>query len=201
MAAGRRPFFSFRVVRGLDLVLVAWILVWLVVGVVVGRAVWDVGDIADPIIRNAAAASGAVDGLDRLRSVPLVGGVLGDAVGGVQAPFDKTRAEAQLIKHRVRQVGVVTGLSLVIVPTLLALAAYLPFRLRWRRDVAAVREALRRDPHDLVLQRYLAVRTVQSLRYDELRGLSDDPWHDIATGHAWGLADVELERLGLARGR
>ncbi len=200
MAAGRRPFLSAPVVRGLDLLLLAWVLAWLVVGVAVGRAVWDVSAIADPIIRNAAGVSDATHSLDKLRSVPLVGGVLGDAVGGVRAPFDKTRAEAQLVKDRVRQVGVVVGLLLALAPTLLALVVYLPFRMRWRRDVAAVRAALAHDPYDLVLQRYLALRVVQGLRYDELLALSHDPWHDIVTGHAWPIADLELRRLGLSRG-
>jgi hypothetical protein len=201
MAAGRRPFFSARVVRALDLLLVAWVLAWLVVGVGVGRIVWDVGGIADPIIRNAAGVSDATHGLDSLRSIPLVGGVLGGAVGGVRAPFDKTRQEAQLVKDRIHQIAVAVALLLVVPPTLLALALYLPFRLRWRRDVAAVRAALARDPFDLVLQRYLAVRAVLGLRFDELHALSDDPWQDIATGQAWAIADVELDRLGLARVR
>lgn len=201
MAAGRRPFFSARVVRALDLVLVAWVLAWLVVGVGVGRVVWGVGGIADPIIRNAAGVSEATHSLDSLRSVPLVGGVLGGAVGGVRAPFDKTRQEAQVVKDRVHQLAVALALLLVVPPTLLALALYLPFRLRWRRDVAAVRAALASDPFDLVLQRYLALRAVQGLRFDEFRALSDDPWRDIETGQAWAIADVELDRLGLARGR
>lgn len=199
MAAGRRPFFSARKVRALDLVVIAWVLAWCVVGTAVGRAIWDVSAIADPVIRNAAGVSNATHSLDKLRSVPLVGGVLGGAVGGVRAPFDKTREEAQLVKDRIRQVGVAAGLLLAVPPSLLALLVYLPFRLRWRRDVAAVRAALRRDPHDLVLQRYLALRAVQGLRYDELCALGDDPWHDIVTGHAWTLADVELDRLGLVR--
>lgn len=199
MAAGRRPFLSARKVRAFDLVLVAWVLAWCVVGVAVGRAIWDVGAIADPVIRNAAGVSDATHSLDKLRSVPLIGGVLGGAVGGVRAPFDKTREEAQQVKDRIHQVGVAAGLLLAVPPSLLALVVYLPFRLRWRRDVAAVRAALRRDPYDLVLQRYLALRAVQGLRYDELRALGDDPWHDIVTGHAWPLADVELDRLGLVR--
>lgn len=199
MTAGRRPFPSARKVRAFDLFVLAWVLAWCVVGVAVGRAIWDVGAIADPVIRNAASVSDATHSLDKLRSVPLIGSALGGAVGGVRAPFEKTQEEAQVVKDRIQQVGVAIGLLLVVPPALLGLLLYLPFRLRWRRDVAAVRAALKRDPHDLVLQRYLALRAVQGLRYDELCALGDDPWHDIVTGHAWTLADVELDRLGLVR--
>jgi len=199
MAAGRRPFLSARKMRAFDLLLVAWVLAWLVVGVAVGRAIWDVGAIADPVISNAAGISDATHSLDKLRSVPLVGGVLGGAVSGVRAPFDKTREEAQLVKDRIRQVAVAAGLLLTVPPVLLALALYLPFRLRWRRDVAAVRAALQRDPHDLALQRYLALRALLGLRYDEVLALGGDPWHDIGAAHAWHLAEVELERLGVVR--
>ncbi len=199
MAAGRRPFLSARKVRASDLFLLAWVLAWCVVGVAVGRAIWDVGAIADPVIRNAAAVGDATHSLDKLRSVPLVGGVLGGAVSGVRAPFEKTREEAQVVKDRIHQVAVAVALVLILPPSLLALLFYLPFRLRWRRDVAAVRAALRRDPYDVVLQRYLALRAVQGMRYDELRALGEDPWRDIVSGHAWPLADVELDRLGLVR--
>ena len=199
MAAGRRPFLSARKVRAFDLFLLAWVLAWCVVGVAVGRAIWDVGAIADPVIRNAAAVGDATHSLDKLRSVPLVGGVLGGAVSGVRAPFEKTREEAQVVKDRIHQVAVAVALVLILPPSLLALLFYLPFRLRWRRDVAAVRAALRRDPYDVVLQRYLALRAVQGMRYDELRALGEDPWRDIVSGHAWPLADVELDRLGLVR--
>ena len=199
MAAGRRPFLSARKVRASDLFLLAWVLAWCVVGVAVGRAIWDVGAIADPVIRNAAAVGDATHSLDKLRSVPLVGGVLGGAVSGVRAPFEKTREEAQVVKDRIHQVAVAVALVLILPPSLLALLFYLPFRLRWRRDVSAVRAALRRDPYDVVLQRYLALRAVQGMRYDELRALGEDPWRDIVSGHAWPLADVELDRLGLVR--
>ena len=71
-------------------------------------------------------------------------------------------------------------------------------RLPWRRDVAAIRAALARDPDDPVLQRYLAARAIEGLPYDRLRELSDDPWRDMETGRAERLALVELTRLGLA---
>jgi hypothetical protein len=197
MAAGRRPFLNARVVRTLDVLLIVWAVCWVLAGIGVGKALWDVGGIADPVIRNATGLSQATHSLDQLGSLPLVGGALGGAVGGLRAPLEKTRAEAQLVKDRVRQLAVVVALLLVLVPVLIALAFYLPLRIPWGRDVAAIREAMERDPYDPVLQRYLALRAVQGMRYDTLRGLSDDPWRDMEMGRARRLAEVELQRLGL----
>ena len=111
---------------------------------------------------------------------------------------DRARAEAQAVKDKVRTLGLVIGLLIALGPILFALLFYLPLRLPWRRDVAAIRAALTRDPDDLVLQRYLAERAMEGLPYDRLRELSGDPWRDLQTGRAGRLAAVELERLGLA---
>jgi hypothetical protein len=186
-----------RKVAVFDVILVAWICVWALLGISVGRVIWDVGGIADPVIRNAGGLSRTVQGLERLRSVPLVGSALGSAVGGVSGSADRARAEAQAVKDRIHQVGLAAGLLIALGPSLVALAFYLPFRLPWGRDVAAIRTALARDPDDPVLQRYLALRATEGLPYDTLRTLSDDPWRDMEAGHAERLAAVELDRLGL----
>ena len=129
MAAGRRPFMTARKVSAFDVVLIVWICLWVLLGFAVGRAIWDVGGIADPVIRNAGGLSRTVQGLDSLRSVPLVGGALGSAVEGVSGSADKARAEAQAVKDRIHQVGFAAGLLIALGPSLIALAFYLPFRL------------------------------------------------------------------------
>jgi hypothetical protein len=182
----------------LDVTMVVWIVLWILLAVFIGRAVWSVGRIADPVISNAGGLSETARGFERLRSVPLVGGVLGGAVGGVAGAADKSRAEAQSIQDRIHMVGLVVGILIAAGPVLVALLIYLPVRLSWRRDVSAVRAALARDPHDPVLQRYLAERAIQGLPFDRLRELSDDPWSDLQTGRAEALASLEITRLGLA---
>jgi hypothetical protein len=199
MTAGRRPFLTAGKIRTLDAMLVVWIVLWVLLGFLVGRAIWDVGGIADPVIRNAAGLQETAQGLERLNSVPLIGGALGSVVGGVTGSADKAQAEAQAVKDRIEQIGLIIGLIIALGPVLVALVIYLPLRLPWRRDVRAIRAALARDPADPVLQRYLAERAIESLPYDRLRELSDDPWRDLAAGEADRLAAVELQRLGLQR--
>jgi hypothetical protein len=199
MTDGRPPFLTARKIRAMDVTVVVWIVVWVFLGVVVGRTVWDVGRIADPVIRNAAGLRQTAQGFDRLRSVPLVGGVLGGVVGGVEGSAGRAQAEAQAVKDRIQAIGLVTGLLIALGPVLVALAFYLPLRLPWRRDVAAIRAALARDPGDPRLQRYLAERALRGLPYDRLLQLSEDPWRELQDGRAERLAAVELERLGLVR--
>ncbi len=77
---------------------------------------------------------------------------------------------------------------------------YLPMRLAWRRDVAAVREAIRRDGQTPELRRVLALRALVALPYDRLHAVEADPWAALQRGDDGGLAAAELARLGLAGG-
>jgi hypothetical protein len=197
MAPGRRPFITAHTIRTLDATVVVWIVLWVFLAVFIGRAIWAVGGIADPVIQNAAGLRDTASGFDRLRSVPLMGGALGGVAGGVAGSADKARAEAQAVKDRIHTVALVVGVLIALGPILVALIFYLPLRLPWRRDVAAIRAALARDPLDPVLQRYLAERAMEGLPYDRLREVSDDPWRDLQAGNAERLAAVELTRLGL----
>ena len=133
MAAGRPPFLTARKVRILDVTVVVWVVVWVLLGVLIGRAIWDVGRIADPVIRNANGLSDTARGFERLGSLPLVGGALGDLVGGVTGAADTTRAEAQAVKDRIEAVGLAAGLLIALTPVLVALVFYVPVRLPWRR--------------------------------------------------------------------
>jgi hypothetical protein len=45
----------------------------------------------------------------------------------------------------------------------------------------------------------LARRAVDTLPWDRLRELSDDPWRALAVGDYSALADAEIARLGLSR--
>jgi len=201
MPAGRSPFLSARKIHTFDVLVVVWIVVWVVLGVVLGRAIWDIGGLTDPIISNADGLKHTAEGFRRLGSVPLVGGLLNGAVDQVTGAADRTRSDVQTIKTRIEQVAVTVGLLLALGPTLLALLFYLPLRLPWRRDVAAIRRALASDPNDPVLLRYLAERAIEGMRYDSLRELSDDPWRDMERGDSERLVEVELRRLGLSRAR
>ena len=76
---------------------------------------------------------------------------------------------------------------------------YLPVRVRWRRYVGAIAGALPGAAGDPAFEQYLARRAADTLPWDRLRALSDDPWRAIASGDYRALADAELARLELRR--
>ena len=92
----------------------------------------------------------------------------------------------------------VAGLAVGLLPAAIVLLLYLPVRLRWRRDVAAVAAALPGAAGDPALDVYLARRAVASLPWDGLRAVAPDPWGAVERGDCRALADAELARLGLA---
>ena len=93
----------------------------------------------------------------------------------------------------------IAGLAAGILPAALALFLYLPVRVRWRRYVKSVAEALPGSAGDPAFEQYLARRATDTLPWDRLRDLSGDPWRAIADGDYRALADAELARLGLSR--
>ena len=198
---GRSPFLNARKIRTFDVLVVVWIVAWLVLGVLLGRAIWEIGGLTDPIISNADGLKHTVEGLQRLGDLPFVGGVVDSVVDQVTGAAQSAQSQAQTVKTHIEQVAVAVGLLLALGPILLALLFYLPLRLPWKRDVAAVQRALAADPNDPVLLRYLAERAIEGMRYDRLRELSDDPWLDVERGDTERLADAELSRLGLSRER
>lgn len=67
--------------------------------------------------------------------------------------------------------------------------------LRWGRPAPADKASQTRGPGT----RGRAERALESMRYDRLRELSDDPWRDMERGETERPAEVELDRLGLRR--
>ena len=98
-----------------------------------------------------------------------------------------------------RRSAVVAGLAAGVLPAAMLLVLYLPVRLRWRRDVAAVAAALPGAAGDPALDTYLARRALENLPWDTLRAIAPDPWGAVGSGDCRALADAELARLGLSR--
>jgi len=145
---GRSPFLNARKIRTFDVLVVVRIVAWVVLGVLLGRAIWEIGGLTGPIISNADGLKHTVEGLQRLGDLPLVGDVVDSVVNQVTRAAQSAQSQAQTVKTRIEQVAVAVGLLLALGPILLALLFYLPLRLPWKRDVAAVRRALAADPND-----------------------------------------------------
>ena len=113
-----------------------------------------------------------------------------DAAGDVRRSGTDSRQSLE-------RMGILVGAAFVAVPVMLVLPVYLPLRLAWRREVAAVRTALQ-SADAASLDLLLARRALVTL---PLRGGARPgtaPPGELSAEETRRLADAELARLGLS---
>ncbi len=184
----------------LDGLVAFWVVLWLAIVAWSGVTVWQLSDMGDTITSSGRALETAGTALTKVGSVPVIGddGDLGEEV--VTTAADIT-GRGQEIKGELRQLALMLGISIMVMPTTPVVGTYLPLRFARRREVAEIRHALTQKGDDPQLDRYLAERALDNLPLSEVRSLSADPWRDISMGNTRALADAELARLGLRRAR
>ena len=192
-------FFSARRMHIVDVIVVLMVLFWVLSGIWVAREIRKVAGLTDPVVNTATNLRETTDALDALSGIPFVGGSIGSVVDQVQATTALAESEAKATREAIDRVATYTGLTLALVPTGFLLLLYLPPRLRWRREVVALRTVLARDPNSRVVARYLALQAVADLPFSKVIALSGDPWDEIGAGEFGGLATAELARLGIKR--
>ncbi|MGH2403046.1 MAG: hypothetical protein ACRDGN_01155 [bacterium] len=157
----------------------------------VGRTIRSAG------VRLESAGEQLADVLSR---VPVVGRVAGDgirdALTAAAAPFTVVGGELE----RALTTIVATLASIVlVVPIVLWLERYLPWRVQRLRMVRAAHQVIRVAPRleDAQVERLLAARAIHRLSYADLLAYSPDPLGDWASGRYERLARAELASVGL----
>lgn len=181
-----------------DLLFVCWLVVWVWVGGVVHDGTLA---LAGPGRQTDAAASALASGLrdagGSLDDVPFVG-------EQVAVPFDRAATASEGIAaagrdavRAVERLAFWLGVSVAVVPILLASLVYLPRRLRFVREAtAAARFLAARQDLDLFALRALAHQPMRVLAR-----VSDDPagaWRRRDAEVVARLAELELRDVGLA---
>jgi len=197
--SGDTRLLSVRAVRWLDVGVVLWIVVWAVLGVLIWTDIRAQSQLSDDVIKVGTAVRSTGEALGVVGSLPLVGDRIGEFAGEIETMGAEVEASGQDSRAGILRTAVIAGLGVGILPAALVLFLYLPVRLRWRRYVGAVAEALPGAAGDAAFEQYLARRAADALPWDRLRAISPDPWADIAAGEFRALADAELARLGLER--
>jgi len=182
-----------------DIGVAVWIAVWVVVGVLVWHDIGAQAGLATDVIKVGGAVRQTGDALGVVGGLPLVGGQIGSFADRIKAMGADVQSSGQDSRTAVRRSAAVAGLAAGLLPTAMVLLLYLPVRLRWRRDVAAVAAALPGAADAPALDAYLARRALASLSWDELCSVAPDPWGAVERGDCRALADAELARLGLRR--
>lgn len=181
-----------------DSLVAFWVVVWLTVGVLTGAQIWSLSEVSVAVDATASATDQAGEALQEIGALPLVPESTRQLGDDVRAAAEEIRTSARTIRADLRQLALLVGLSIGLVPTVPVLVLYLPGRLRWQRTVEEVRRELHRVGRTPELDAFLAHRVVADLSYSELKALTSDPMGDLLSGRHDVLASEQLRRLGLA---
>lgn len=186
-----------RTVALMDGVAVFWLVFWLVVAGLTGYEVWSLTRLGDSAQISAQAADSAGKALQSLSEIPLVGEQPEQLGSEVRAAAADVQESAARTRQDVRQLAVLLGLAIFLIPSTPVLGFYLPARLQRRRQVRSLKRHLDDSRPGPSLESYLAHQALMNLTYTEIMGVSDDPAGDFRQGRYRSLAAAELERLGL----
>lgn len=202
----RLPFMDWSVrtadqatVQRLDGLALFWVVLWVMIGGWAGYTIWQVSELGDTVSISGRAIGSTGDALESLGDVPVVGGSTAELGGQVVAAGDDIVLRGQEVQSQLRQLSVLLGLAIALVPAAPVLGMYLPLRNSRRRDVAEVRRLLGTSTDAALTDRYLAERAVRGLPFTAVQEVEKDPWRAVAEGRTRPLADAELRRLGLQR--
>jgi len=184
-------------VRLFDGLVVFWLVLWLVVGTWSGITIWQLSDLGDTVSTSGRALTSAGRALESVGNVPVIGEGPAQLGREVVATADDITGRGAEIKSQLRQLSLLLGLSIMLMPTTPVLGLYLPLRAGRRREVAEIRRLVRTHGRDATVERYLAERALETMPFAAVLAICPDPYTDIAQHRAGALADAELRRLGV----
>jgi hypothetical protein len=196
---GDTQLLSARSVRWIDIGVIVWVVVWVGLGVLIWHDIRAQTQLSGDVIKVGTAVKDTGQALSVVGGLPLVGGSIGEFAAKIEKLGAEVEASGQDSRSGIERIAVIAGLGVGILPAAMILFLYLPVRVRWRRYVGAIAQALPGSAGEPAFEQYLARRAADTLPWDHLRALSDDPWQAIAGGDYRALADAELARLGLRR--
>ena len=190
---GRSRVASRRAQTLLDVLLLAWAALWVVAGIAVANQVRGLAEVSDTVAEVGRATTTVGE---TIRSLPLVGGSLGEPADDISAAGRDAVRSARSARQSADSLGTLLGLSIALIPSLPVLLLYVPGRIggaRERRELGRV-VASGRDPW---VDEVLARRALVHLPYRRLREISEDPMADLRSGRHEALAAAELEWFGV----
>lgn len=183
-----------------DVVVVAVVAVALAVALAVRDAVLALRAPGEQLIEAGSGLRGTFDGAaESAGSIPLVGEGLAERLGSGGSAGETLISAGEAQIAAVETLAGLLAALIVGLPLLLALVAWLPWRLRYARRSGTVQRMATTGQQDLLALRALT-RLSPGRLAAECRGITEDPagaWRrgDAAVIHR--LADAELRSHGL----
>lgn len=186
-----------RTIRRVDAALVVWAIVWIGIAAYTALEVNGLEDLSGTVVKTGVAVDTTGRALENLAQIPIVGVQISTLADQVRAAGQSAVVSGRSSHQSIANLSILLGVAIGLIPTVPALAIWLPFRLRWRRERRALEQARRTHAGEPAFEEFLARRAVQHLPFDELRGISKNPWRDLEAERYRPLANAELARLGL----
>ncbi|WP_168929363.1 hypothetical protein [Nocardioides sp. GY 10113] len=185
-----------RTVHTWDGLVLFWVALWVVVGAWTGVTLWQAADAGDTISRSGRATSAAGEGLASMADVPLVGDRPGEIGRQIAQSGTEITARGQEVKGQLRQLALLLGISITVIPIASVAALYLPPRLARHRTVVSLRRSLAESGMGPALEGYLAAHAMANLPVEVVLPLVTSARMDDDARRR--LARAELARLGIS---
>ena len=190
-------FLSARAMRRLNVGLAIWAVFWIGIAAYTAYEVSALRTLSHTVVKAGAATESTGHALAAIGHLPFVGGQISQLAEQTIEAGASARTSGASTAATIDRLAVLFGIAIALIPTVPLLALYLPLLLSWRRDRAAVRDAIARWDGEAGLEAFLARRALAHMRFDELRKLGYDGSEGSAPNSE--LAAAELRRLGLDR--
>ena len=180
-----------------DLLLVLWIWLWVSIADSVHDATLGLAKPGRQIDESATGLAGRLrDAGESISGVPLVGDDVQKPFEGAGGAADNLASAGRAQVEAVQTLAFWLGIAVALIPILIALAVYLPPRVRFVRRATAGKRFLD-SAADLDL---FALRAMTNQPLHVLARVSDDPaggWRDRDPDVVRQLAQLELRDCGL----
>ncbi len=180
-----------------DILLVLWIWLWVSIADTVHDATLGLAKPGRQIDESATGLAGQLrDAGESISRVPIVGDDVQKPFDGAGGAADNLAAAGRAQVEAVQTLAFWLGIAVALIPVLIALAVYLPPRVRFVRRATAGKRFLD-SAADLDL---FALRAMTNQPLHVLAGVSDDPagdWRDRDLDVVRRLAQLELRDCGL----
>lgn len=186
-----------KTIRALDVGVIAWTVVWLSLSVITGLEVRSLRQLSTTLVRSSDVLADTADVLASIEDVPLLGSRVTDVQSSVRDAAESARQSGLDTHDNIEDLAVLLGVLIFLVPLLPVLFLYLPLRLSWMREVAAVEAGAKSSGADPAFVDFLARRAFENLGYERLEELGMRPWEEIPAQRRHELAREELARLGI----
>ncbi len=187
-----------RLIRLLDVAVVAWAVIWLALAVVTAMEVRSLRQLSTTLVRSSDVLADTADVLAAIEDIPVVGSRVEDVQSSVRTAAESTRESGFQSRDNIKDLSILLGVLIFLVPLLPVVFLYLPLRISWSREVDLIKRGMTEAGDDPAFVEFLAHRAAQNVGFVRLQELGVTPWEPLPEHKRDELARAELERLGLA---